>query len=86
MIETRVWLERLRAVVGLHIVHGRQTLADLHTTTTLKTPGGEPVTISVENGDVRFGGAHILRADIACRNGQLHTLDKLVIREYSYAG
>ncbi len=78
--------ERLRAIVALHIVRGRQTLADLKTTATVKSLGGEPVEVSVEGPEARFGGARIIRGDIACTNGQIHIIDKLVVREYAYAG
>lgn len=78
--------ERLRSIVALHIVRGRQLLIDLKTTATVKSLGGEPVEVSLDGPDGFFGGARIVRADIACINGQLHLIDKLVVREYSYAG
>ena len=78
--------DRLRAIVALHIVRGRQMLVDLKTTATVKSLGGEPVEVSVEGGEGYFGGARIIRPDIPCINGQLHIIDKLVVREYSYAG
>jgi uncharacterized surface protein with fasciclin (FAS1) repeats len=78
--------ERLRATVALHIVRGRQTLVDLKNIASVKSAEGEPVEVSVERGEARFGGARIVRADIACTNGQIHIIDKLVVREYSYAG
>jgi uncharacterized surface protein with fasciclin (FAS1) repeats len=78
--------ERLRAILALHIVRGRQTLADLKNTATVKSISGEPVEVSVERSEARFGGARIVRADIPCTNGQIHIIDKLVVREYSYAG
>jgi uncharacterized surface protein with fasciclin (FAS1) repeats len=79
-------LERLRAIVALHVVRGRQTLVDLKTTATVKSLGGEPVEVSVDGAQAHFGGARIVRADIACTNGQIHIIDKLVVREYAYAG
>jgi hypothetical protein len=42
--------------------------------------------VSVEGPQALFGGARIIRADIACTNGQIHIIDKLVVREYAYAG
>ena len=78
--------DRLRAIVALHIVRGRQMLVDLKTTATVKSLGGEPVEVSVEGPEGYFGGARIVRPDIACQNGQIHLIDKLVVREYSYAG
>jgi uncharacterized surface protein with fasciclin (FAS1) repeats len=76
---------RLRGILSLHIVQGRQTLADLNTTPTVRSLGGEPVEVSVEADEARFGGARILRADIPCTNGQLHIIDRLVVRDYSYS-
>jgi len=78
--------DRLRSVVALHIVRGRQTLADLKTTATVKSIGGEPVKVSVDGAHAYFDISHIIRADIACTNGQIHLIDKLVTREYTYAG
>lgn len=79
-------VDRLRAIVALHIVRGRQMFVDLKTTATVKSLGGEPVEVSVEGPEGYFGGARIVRPDIACINGQIHLIDKLVVREYSYAG
>jgi uncharacterized surface protein with fasciclin (FAS1) repeats len=78
--------ERLRSILALHIVRGRQTLADLKNTAIVKSISGEPIEISVDASEPRFGGARITRADVACTNGQIHIIDKLVVREYSYAG
>ena len=77
--------ERLRATLALHIVKGRQTLPDLKTTATVQSLNGEPVEVSVEGPEARFGDALITRADIPCTNGQIHLIDKLVVREYSYS-
>ena len=77
-------IERLRSTVALHIVRGRQMFVDLKTAATVKSLGGEPVEVSIAGAEGYFGGARILRSDIACTNGQLHTIDKLVVREYSY--
>jgi uncharacterized surface protein with fasciclin (FAS1) repeats len=78
--------ERLRAVVALHIVRGRQMLVDLKTAATVKSLGGETVGVSIDGPNGYFGDARIVRPDIACTNGQIHLIDKLVVREYSYAG
>ena len=81
--------DRLRAILALHIVRGRQMLIDLKTTATVKSLSGEPVEVSVEGpGEqlLRMAGPRIVRPDIACQNGQIHLIDKLVVREYSYAG
>jgi uncharacterized surface protein with fasciclin (FAS1) repeats len=79
-------VDRLRAIISLHIVLGRQMLVDLKTTPAVKSLGGEPVDVSLKGPEGCFGGARIVRADIACTNGQIHLIDKLVVRDYSYAG
>ncbi len=78
--------ERLRSILALHIVRGRQTLADLKNAAIVKSISGEPIEVSVDRSEARFGNARIIRADIACTNGQIHIIDELVVREYSYAG
>jgi uncharacterized surface protein with fasciclin (FAS1) repeats len=44
------------------------------------------VDVSLKGPEGCFGDARIVRADIACTNGQIHLIDKLVVRDYSYAG
>ena len=78
--------DRLRAILALQIVRGRQTLADLKNPAMMKSVSGEPIEVSVDRSEARFGDARITRADIPCTNGQIHIVDKLVVREYSYAG
>jgi len=78
--------ERLVQILHLHLVHGRQTEADLRTASTLKSFDGEPVSVEYRAEGSKFGGAHIIRRDISCQNGTIHLIDKLVVREYPYAG
>jgi uncharacterized surface protein with fasciclin (FAS1) repeats len=78
--------DRLTQVVSLHIVKGKQTEADLRTASTVKTLDGEPVEVEFRAEGSRYGGANIVRRDIACMNGTIHVIDKLVIREYPYMG
>ena len=74
----------LRNVVGQHVVHGLQTAADIRTASTLRSLAGPPVTVAWEDGRPRFGNARVVQADIACTNGMIHVLDKLML-ECSYA-
>jgi uncharacterized surface protein with fasciclin (FAS1) repeats len=78
--------DRLAQVIGLHIVQGKQTEADLRTTSTVKTLDGEPVQVEFRAEGSRYGGANIVRRDIACINGTIHVIDRLIVREYPYAG
>ena len=70
--------ERLASVVGRHIVIGRQTSADLRLASSLRTVAGEPLKVHVENRLPQVGGANLVRMDVACVNGQIHIIDRLV--------
>jgi transforming growth factor-beta-induced protein len=74
----------LKNVVGQHVVHGLQTTADIRTASTLRSFAGQPVTVSWEDGRPRFGNTNVMHGDIACTNGMIHVLDKLML-ECSYA-
>lgn len=77
--------ELVRASAAQHVVRGTQKAADLRTASTVKSIEGPPVTVSWDDGRARFGDASIVTADIVCRNGMLHVIDRLM-RECSYAG
>jgi transforming growth factor-beta-induced protein len=74
----------LKNVVAQHVVHGFQTAADIRTASTLRSLAGQPITVSWEDGRPRFGNAKVMHSDIACTNGMIHVLDKLML-ECSYA-
>jgi transforming growth factor-beta-induced protein len=75
----------LRTLIGQHVVHGYQTTADLRLVTTVRSLEGPPVTVSYEDGRVRFGDATVKHSDIACTNGMIHVLDKLM-KQCAYSG
>ena len=79
-------VERLRGIIALHIVRGRQTLADLKTTATVSLFQANPSRCLSIDRRLVSAEPSIVRSDIACTNGQIHIIDKLVVREYSYAG
>ena len=64
-------------VVAKHIVMGRQTEADLRTANELRTLSGQPVKVVFEPDGARFGGAKIVRRDVACYNGSIHVIDAI---------
>jgi uncharacterized surface protein with fasciclin (FAS1) repeats len=51
---------------------------DLRTTSSVKSMAGVSMPVSRDGADVRFAGAKLVRTDIACTNGMIHILDKLV--------
>jgi uncharacterized surface protein with fasciclin (FAS1) repeats len=76
--------EALRAAVSQHIVHGMQKVADLRTAKQVRSLGGTPVPVSRQGIDMQFGDTKLIRTDLACTNGMIHVVDKLV-REYPKA-
>jgi uncharacterized surface protein with fasciclin (FAS1) repeats len=75
----------LREVVGHHVVRGMQKAVDLRTTPSVKSMAGVAMPVARDGVDIRFGDAKLVRTDIACTNGMIHILDKLV-REPAHAG
>lgn len=71
--------EKVREAAPWHIAVGRQTEADLRTTSEVRTLAG-PMPVQYEEGGTRFGGARIIRRDVPCVNGQIHILDRIARR------
>ena len=70
--------DALREIVSYHVVHGMQKEIDLRTAKTVRTFAGQTIPVAVEGGHGRFGEAKIVRADIACTNGMIQVIEKLV--------
>jgi uncharacterized surface protein with fasciclin (FAS1) repeats len=68
--------KQLVNAVARQIAIGRQTEADLRTTSEVRTLAG-PVKVEYQDDGARFGGARIVRRDIACVNGHIHLVDGL---------
>jgi uncharacterized surface protein with fasciclin (FAS1) repeats len=74
----------VKGVVERHVIKGMQKAVDLRTAKTVKSMAGVDMPVSREGVDIRFGDARLVRTDIACTNGMIHVLDKLV-REPAHA-
>jgi uncharacterized surface protein with fasciclin (FAS1) repeats len=68
---------RLKAVLTYHILKGRVDNVGLHKLRNALTMGGI-VTIDYVSG-VKVSGGVVTRADIACRNGIVHAVDKVLM-------
>ncbi|HYP14944.1 MAG TPA: fasciclin domain-containing protein [Bryobacteraceae bacterium] len=77
--------EVLRNLAPKHVIRGYQTAADLRTAATVRTLDGPPVTVSYEDGRAKFGDATVEHSDIACLNGMIHILNRLM-KDCAYAG
>lgn len=77
--------EQLRELMEHQIVKGANRIADMRTAATLKTLRGAPVPVSWEEQQVCYGNIPIVRGDIACTNGVIHVLQRMMLPQVSYA-
>jgi hypothetical protein len=75
----------LHSLVRMHVIEGYQTSADLRITPVVRSLDGPPVTVAYGGGRAHFGDAMVEHADIACTNGIIHILDRLM-KQCTYAG
>jgi uncharacterized surface protein with fasciclin (FAS1) repeats len=70
--------EKLRALLGGHVVDGVVMAKDVKTGK-VKTHTGAEVNVEAKGGKVAFGGAHVLSANHECTNGVIHVIDTVVM-------
>jgi len=68
----------LRAILTYHVVPGRVLAADVVNLTEAKSLNGQRIDISTDNG-VRVDNANVVRTDIACSNGVIHVIDRVIL-------
>lgn len=61
-----------------HVVQGKVMAADVKSGR-VKTLQGGKVSVAVDNGGVRFGGAQVVATDIPVSNGVIHVIDTVVM-------
>lgn len=66
--------DRLREILGFHVVEGRVLSTDLLRQTSAKTLAGAVLPIGL-----RVGSANVTTADLACTNGVLHVIDDVLL-------
>jgi len=70
--------KKLANILKNHVAAEKITKADIKDGR-LRMLNGDRVEIATENGNVGFGGAKVLRADIAASNGVIHVIDTVVM-------
>jgi uncharacterized surface protein with fasciclin (FAS1) repeats len=70
---------KLAKVLNFHVVSGKLLAADLKDGKELTTVEGEKLKVSVKDGKVMVGGAHVTAADVAASNGVIHMIDKVMM-------
>jgi uncharacterized surface protein with fasciclin (FAS1) repeats len=69
---------QLASILVYHVVSGTVGYSPLLTNTTLKTVGGENLTITVENGTVFVNSAKVITPNVLVANGVVHVIDGYV--------
>ena len=81
-------VERLKNILTYHVVPGRLSASDLANVQTLTTVSGKLLPVRVEisglagsefRGILQVNGARVATADIACTNGVIHVIDRVLI-------
>jgi uncharacterized surface protein with fasciclin (FAS1) repeats len=70
--------KKLAGILKNHVVSGKIMAADVKDGR-LKMLNGDKVEVAVENGNIGFGGAKVLRGDIVASNGVIHVIDSVVM-------
>lgn len=69
----------LTSILTYHVVPGRVTAEQVAGLETAATANGQRIEISVDGGTVRVDDARVVETDIACRNGVIHVIDRVIL-------
>ena len=70
---------KLTKVLTYHVVSGKVMAADLKDGQELTTVEGTKLKVSIKNGKVMVGNAHVIAADVYASNGVIHMIDKVLM-------
>lgn len=70
---------QLQAILKYHVVPGWFDAKELARAGTLKTLNGATLTAKPAGHKLKVGGATVVKADIACRNGIVHVIDAVLM-------
>jgi uncharacterized surface protein with fasciclin (FAS1) repeats len=70
---------KLTAILTYHVVPGSVMAAQAATLPSAKTVNGESLTIHATGGTVMVDNATVTTADIACTNGVIHVIDRVIL-------
>ncbi len=71
----------LRRVLEGHLGRGARRAAEVVEYEAVTTLAGTRLAISTAGGEVRIGGARVVRADLLARNGVIHAIDRVLLPE-----
>jgi len=70
---------KLSKILTYHVVSGKAKAADLKDGQELTTVEGGKLHVTIKDGKVTVGGAHVTTADIEASNGVIHVIDKVLL-------
>lgn len=70
--------KKLAGILKNHVAEGKIMAADVKDGR-IRMLNGDRVEVAVENGNVGFGGAKVLRTDLPASNGVIHVIDAVVM-------
>lgn len=72
---------KLAAILKYHVVKGAVKAADVSKLTGAQTLNGQRVNVSTKGKEVMIDSAKVVKADIACSNGVIHVIDRVILPE-----
>ena len=69
----------LQSVLTYHVVPGKVMAADVVNLESADTVQGEPISISVQDGNVMVNNANVIITDIEASNGVIHVIDAVIL-------
>jgi uncharacterized surface protein with fasciclin (FAS1) repeats len=69
----------LKSVLTYHVVSGKVMASEVTKMTSAKTVQGTDVAIKMSGSNVMINDAKVVTADIVCKNGVIHVIDKVIM-------
>ncbi|CAM3496754.1 fasciclin domain-containing protein [Pontibacter korlensis] len=73
--------QQLTSLLQNHVVAGKLTAADLTDGATLKTLGGQQLSVTKKGNDILVNGAKVVEADGMSTNGVIHVVEKVLVKQ-----
>lgn len=77
---------KLTQVLTYHVVAGKVMAADAAKVAWAPTVQGSDLRVTQQGGGVQVDGANVVKADIACSNGVIHVIDRVILPRQDIVG
>jgi len=71
--------QKLVSILTYHVVPGKVLAKDVVKLSSAKTVQGSDIKIEATDGKVQIDNAQVVKADILCKNGVIHVINKVMI-------